>query len=470
MKLATLDDPVRLSWITDQGARLDPGPYVSAAYAARMHLRRVPCTVPLREVTERIFHPGRIRRQWTAHADFGVPFVGSADIFEADLSYLPLITRRAYESNSRLPLEPGWTLVTRSGMTAGRVTYARHSMRGYACSEDVLRVVPNLARIPSGYLYTYLASRYGIPIIKGGIYGTSVRHIEAEHIADLPVPRFDDSVEKDIDALIADAMVLRQYYEDEVKAATSALFASAGLPELASITRGSWPRAKPSEAWDVDATSLRALNYDSRVKVVADAIRSGPHRVLGEICKGGEFSRGSRFTRIPAQSNDGHWLVGQEQLFWMRPYGRMVALPASKADQLKVKDETVMVAAQGLLTDKSLIGRAGFLSEQWRSRFIFSEHLLRIRPGCDDFSAAYLYGFMRSEVSFRMMRSLCAGTGPQDINSILRQRVPVPECSPTDRERIAEIIRQAYRDRDEADRKEDQAFALLDDAMREAAR
>jgi type I restriction enzyme S subunit len=47
--------------------------------------------------------------------------------------------------------------------------------------------------------------------------------------------------------------------------------------------------------------------------------------------------------------------------------------------------------------------------------------------------------------------------------------LPVPVCAQVDRERIAETVRQAYRDRDEADRKEDQASALLDEAVREAA-
>ena len=67
-----------------------------------------------------------------------------------------------------------------------------------------------------------------------------------------------------------------------------------------------------------------------------------------------------------------------------------------------------------------------------------------------------------------MLRSLCAGTGPQDINAILRRRIPVPECTPEDRQRIAETIRLAYRWRDEADELEDRAQALLGAAVHEA--
>ena len=45
----------------------------------------------------------------------------------------------------------------------------------------------------------------------------------------------------------------------------------------------------------------------------------------------------------------------------------------------------------------------------------------------------------------------------------------MPECTPADRERIAETVRQAYRWRDEADEMEDRAQELLEAAVRDAA-
>lgn len=96
MKIAELDNPVRASWLSEQGSRLAARPYVSAAYAARAFLRSLPRTETLHEVT------------------------------------------------------------------GGRI---------------------------------FNASRFGIAVIKGGIYGTSVRHIEPHHIADLPVPRLGDQAE-----------------------------------------------------------------------------------------------------------------------------------------------------------------------------------------------------------------------------------------------------------------------------------
>jgi hypothetical protein len=467
VKLAALDDPVLASWLTDQGCRLDPGPYVSEAYAARMHLRRVPHTEPLRDVTERIFHPGRFRREWTTDPDYGVPFLGSADVFESDLSNVPMITKRSFAANSKLPLEPGWTLITCSGMTAGRVTYGRFGMRGYACSQDVMRAVPNLARIPSGYLYTFLASRYGIPIIKGGIYGTSVRHIEPEHIADLPVPRFDGSVEKGIDTLIADAMALRQRYEEGVRAATDDLFHSSGLSELLDLRWHNQGRDLDFSISDPTTTSLRALNSAPRARRIMSKLSAVPHRRLADICEGGLLDSGVRFKRFDSDPGRGARLIGQRQGFWMRPEGRWID-PRQAPAGIFASDESVLIAAQGTLGETEVFCRPIFVTGRWLEN-VYTQHFLRVVSGDEGYPGAYLFAFFRSDAAFRILRSMSTGSKQQDLHEVLRREIPVPECTAADRTRIAQTVRNAYRDRDEADRKEDQAFGLLDDAMREAA-
>lgn len=469
MRLAALDNPVRVSWLAEQAFRLDPGPYISEAYAARAYLRRLRHTEPLAQAAERIFHPGRFRRQWTTDPGHGVPFLGSADIFEADLSYLPMITKSAFGEHRRLPLEPGWTLITRSGMTAGRVTYARLSMRGYACSEDVMRVVPDPARIPAGYLYTFLASRFGIPIIKGGIYGTSVRHIEPQHIADLPVPRLGSVVEERIDALISDAMALRQRYEDGVAAATRDLFESAGVPDLLDLRWHSRPRDLDFSVTGPTAVSLRALNFAPRAQRILDRLTSIPHRTLGDLCSEGQLGRGGRFKRVDSDSTNGVRLVGQRQGFWLRPEGRWITLSPNDLADVQAENETVLIASQGTLGESEVYCRSLLVVGDWLDNYIFSEHFLRVLPGDAQLSGAYLFAFLRSEAAFRLLRSMSSGSKQQDIHEVLRRRIPMPVCVPVDRARIAETVRQAYRNRDEADRKEDQAFALLDEAVREAA-
>lgn len=470
MKLADISSPVQSDWLADQGFRLDASPYLSGAYEARKLLERLPGTQSLCELVRAengIFHAGRSSRRWVTDPEYGTPFFSSTDILQADSSFLPLIAKSAINDNPRLLIQRDWVLITRSG-TVGRMAYARPDMDGFACSEHVLRVVARDGRIASGYLYAFLSSRYGIPMITNAAYGAIIQHIEPDHIADLPVPRFRHVVEQEIHRCIQEAANVRAQFQAGVTAATRDLFESAGLVELDGYTWHQEPRATGFEVKDISGTSLRAMNYDARARRIAQAISKVPHRTLGDICRSGELSRGNRFSRIPAEPGYGLLLVGQEQVFWTRPEGRWVAVKDDEADVLHAADETIVVASQGLLTEGSLIGRAAFVTGRWLE-YIYSEHLLRVRSGTPDITNAYLFAFMRSEAAFRMLRSLVSGTGPQDINSVLRKEIPVPECTPADRERIAETVRQAYRWRDEADELEDRAQELLDVAMRAAA-
>ena len=98
-----------------------------------------------------IINAGRIARTWVNDPEYGIPFLSSTDILQADLSIVSLISKKTVQTNPDLILGKGWTLITRSG-TIGRMTYCRPDMNGMACSEDVLRVVPDLDKILPGYL------------------------------------------------------------------------------------------------------------------------------------------------------------------------------------------------------------------------------------------------------------------------------------------------------------------------------
>ena len=82
-------------------------------------------------------------------------------------------------------------------------------MDGMACSEDVLRVVPDPDRMLPGYLYAFLSSKFGVPLVVGGTYGAIIQHIEPHHIASLPVPRLGEAVETRAHELVQEAAAQR---------------------------------------------------------------------------------------------------------------------------------------------------------------------------------------------------------------------------------------------------------------------
>jgi len=414
---------VRSAWLEEGGRRLDCNPYMSGALEARDALKRLPVTEKLSQVTERIFHAGREARTWVDDPKYGVPFLGSSDILSADLSTLPLISRKQVERNPLFTLGENWTLITRSG-TIGRMAFVRPDMAGMACSEHVLRVVPNPDRIPPGYLYAFLSSRYGVPLVVSGTYGAIIQHIEPEHIADLPVPRFSENFENKINLSVNEAARLLAEYQRLVIEATDELFQAVGLQD---ISTDEWHSKGVDTGFRVDSpdvTTLRALNFNPRFSVLKKNIESKPYKRLAEICLPDSLGRGARFKRIDAEPSFAYQMVGQKELFWLKPEGRWIAKSAMDSDALGVPGAT-MVAAQGTLGEGELYCRAEFVWGPW-TEIAFSEHILRVIADESVMPRGYLFAFMRSATAFRMLRSISTGSKLQDHHYKMRGELPVP--------------------------------------------
>lgn len=474
MKTTNLASPVRLEWLYQAHLRLDARPYVGGAFEARDLLKALTVpTMPVGGLTtgheNGIYSGPRAARLYVYSKKHGVPFVGSADMLESDLSHLPLISSVEANSPQLSPLRmtSGMTLISRSG-TVGRVVYVRPNMEGSWSSEHTIKVVPDSKLIHPGYLYALLASRFGTSILVNSRSGTAIRQLEPHQVADIPIPRFGADVEGGIHDLVEEAADLRANYQRKLVAATEDLFTSAGLPELIDLDWHSRPRDLGFAVKAADIVTLRALNYGPRAGKIVDRLRSASHRTLGDICAGGMLSTGARFTRVDTEPGQGAILVGQRQGFWMRPEGRWISTTQAP-DGIKATDETVLVASQGTLGESEVYCRTILVTGSWLD-FVYTQHFLRVVSGSSDLPGAYLFAFLRSDAAFRIMRSMSSGGKQQDIHEGLRQDLPVPLCTPTDRERIAETVRSAHRDRDLADRREDEAFAALDAAVEGATR
>ncbi|MFC4493508.1 restriction endonuclease subunit S [Streptomyces ovatisporus] len=470
MKVAERGNPARREWLSRQGLRLDAKPYLSGSFATHRLLEQLPVEkVPLKEVTAGhaggLYNGPQFRRVYLNDPEHSVPFVGSKDMLVADFSALPRLRKADAETRqlSYLRLEPGMTLISCSGFNAGRRSYARPDMAGYWSSQDVIKVVPDTQRIGAGYLHAFLASRFGEALVRGTVYGSAVKHIEPHHIEDLPVPRFGDAVEKEIDELVQEAAELRAEFQADLDAATRDLFRTAGIEDLLDLRWHAEGRDLGFAQSGISATSLRALNFQPRAREILKRLSSVEHVTLGEVCAGGRLRTGKRFRRVEASPEYGVRLIGQRQSFWIRPEGRWISADQAPDDILQ-QDETVLVAAHGTLGENEVYGRSVMVTGSWLEH-AFSQDFVRVVSGDSAFPGAYLFAFFRSEAAFRVLRSMSVGGKQQEYHTTLLREIPVPVLTEADRDRITATVRSAYKKRDEADRKEDCALAKLEEAV-----
>ncbi|PSL08139.1 type I restriction enzyme S subunit [Haloactinopolyspora alba] len=472
MKIARMDNPVRADWFSDQGLRLDASPYLSGALEVRKRLEVLPNTVRLASLTtgynDGIFNGPQFRRVYLSNPEHSVPFLGSKDMMTSDLTRLPRLRRSDAESGSlsHLRLKPGMTLISCSGFHAGRRSYVRPDMATIWSSQDVLKVEPDPGKIRAGYLYAFLASRFGEAFVKASVYGSAVKHIEPHHLVDLPVPRFDSVLEQQIHDLVEESARLRAAFQAGLVAASEDFFRSAGLPELIDYRWHDEESDLGFVVHGVTPVTLRALNFRPRAQRLTDVLRSVPGTTLGQVCEGGTLRTGARFKRIDTDEEHGVRLVGQRQAFWGRPEGRWISAAAAPGDILQ-EDETILVAAHGTFGENEVYSRSVFITGSLLEN-AYGQDFLRVLSGRAEVPGAYLFALFRTNAMFRIFRSISVGGKQQEYHTTLLRDLPIPLAPMADRERIAETVRKAYRDRDRADVLEDQALALLTDAIEEA--
>lgn len=449
------------TWLEHNGRRLDCGPYMSGAIEARELMGKFR-TETLESLTEGIYHAGREGRQYVIDPQYGIPFLGSTDILASDLSFQPLLSKKQVEANQSFTIREGWTLITRSG-TTGRMAFARQDMHGLACSEHVMRIVPETEKVLPGYIYSYLSSRFGVPLIVSGTYGSVIPSIEPHHISDLPVPRLGD-IETRAHKLMIESASMLTVSQAKLNEATDLFFDSVNLIDI-----------KPSEwhAWGADLgfackagiQSLRALNFNPRFLRLCEKIKQGSWKPLGELCVPGTLKRGVRFNRIDAEPEFAYRLVGQKELFWLRPEGRWIS-KRFVPEGVLVDDGCILVAAQGTLGESELYCRAEFATGKALEN-AYSEHILRVLADESTIERGALFAFMRSETAFRMLRSISVGSKLQDHHYAMLPSLPIPYPGADVRKRCNELVLEAYKARQRAVELEDQARSIVERAIAE---
>lgn len=451
---------VRSGWLDEGGRRLDCNPYMSGALEARDVLRSL--KVPkdnLGNVTAGIFHAGREGRLWVDDVKHGVPFLGSSDILNADLSSLPLISKKQVQRNPLFTIGEKWTLITRSG-TIGRMAYVRPDMGGLACSEHVLRVVPDEAKILPGYLFAFLSGKFGVPLVVSGTYGAIIQHIEAEHISDLPIPRLGAEIEERAHSLVEGAS------EKRTKAS---LLMQEAIAMLARRSRLSSLRPAKSPI-PYSVTSVIASSVQTRLDAFfhsryhAEAIESlqecdrvaRPLRTLVA-----RVEEPNRFKRVVLNADSSATpLFGTTAIFWNDPEPSYY-LPQKLAAPYIVTRKTLLMPRSGQLS--GVIGRVVLPYGDIVGGAV-SEDAIRIHCQSET-DAGFLFVFLSSEHGLRQLKARTFGSSIPHLDVRQVGSCLVPEKSNDLWQEIGEMGLEVSHLRDEAIQLERKARSLVETAI-----
>lgn len=446
------------------GYRLDTKPYLGGALEAKVLLEKLPLPKDkLGEITMGIYHAGRESREWVDSPEYGVPFISGSDLQKADLSGLPLLSKQQVEKTPQFTIRRGFTLITRSG-TIGKMAYCRQDMDGMACSEHVMRVVPDSTRIPSGYLYAYLCGKFGLPLVLGGTYGSMIQGIEPEHISGLPVPRLGDDLEREIHALVERAADLRMNASAEFHAALIDLDKAAGLPSCEDLQK--LPRSLISI---VPSSGLEGrLDTNFHRGYHSDALRPyKSHQVKGKTVASSalEIMEPLRFKRIEHNAELGVPFFGTGTLGDINPQPLYRVAPFAGIDNYRVDGRSVLIPRSGQIY--GIIGRA-FQPIGRVLQSAVTEDAIRVTCETPE-QAGYVFLALRSECGIRQLKARCFGGSIPHLDVTHIGRVLIPDLGHKRERQLGERACQVLRLRTNAITEENRAVELVEKAVKESA-
>ena len=342
---------VRSSWLESKGRRLDCGPYMSGAIEARELLKRLPVRrAELRSVTRGhaggIYNGPQFVRNYVTDPIYGVPFLSSSSMLHAEFRNVDLL-RKSDAVSSRLAylqLEEGTTLISCSG-TIGRMAYTRREMAGMWSSQDVLKVVPDPNSVRPGYLYAFLSSRFGIPLVTGSTYGAIVQHIEPDHLVDLPVPLAPPAVQEEVHRLVTEGAELRTWASAELRAVIREIEDAAGLPPLAARYHRTRPDMSSAKASALNSR-MDALFHSEYHRSILERLLPKRRILVGQLVD--RVFKPPMFKKVPADRRFGLPLFDTASIMRADPDTSYTLSRRTRGiEGLTLNETTVLIPADG---------------------------------------------------------------------------------------------------------------------------
>jgi len=453
------------TWLENNGRRLDCGPYLSGAIEARELLKKHE-TEALHALTAGhnggIYNGPQFVRNYVDDPAHGVPFLTTSTMQQADIRNLPMINRKdAHSAKLRyLKVEEGMTLITCSG-SIGKMAYARKDMANAWSNQDIMKVVANPEKILSGYLFAYLSSRFGVPIVASGTYGAIIQHIEPDHISSLPVPRLG-AVEARVHKLVQQAADLRAEANELITSQVKSLEEEiAGGPIF-------WEHKKP-QSFSIEPKSIS--NFASRLDAfhhigfVGEAIERA--RVpLVEISHYADALYPPFMKRIRVKEGGIEFLGGTDMLTLDQRSDSHIAASTKNLDQFIVKEGYILFQCDGqrygifgkpVLANRNIIGKA------------VTQHMMRIIPH-EISDAGYIFTYLATGFGRRLLMRFSAGTSIPSLNEDGARKILIYWPNEERRRAVSQIAELAWENRAQATELEDQARSLVERTIEEGSR
>jgi type I restriction enzyme S subunit len=419
----------------------------------------------LKDFADEIYWPNRFKRKYVnASVEEGIPFLTPSELFK----FPPQETKFIVDPPDDIEIEEGWILITRSG-SIGRSLIATRLHTQFAISDDLIRFIPSSDNV-SGYIQAFIKTWVGQSLILKNMYGMTVKHIEANHIAEINIPVIPDLF-SEINQSMMHAHNIRFDAQEKLLQAEQLLTEKVGLPRLKMpIKDYLYFDDREIEVFiggEFDHNlRLDASYYRPIVQKALHYMNSHEHKGDGHTSQLRNLSTNfvpGRFKRPYVEDPEiGVPLLQGSHITQIKPQGiKPVWDQWSDIEDYRVKEDWILVTCSGTIGNLSLVSR---YSHNWTA----TNHVLRIVPDTEKIHPGYLTTFLLSTYGQVQFQRLSYGGVVDEIGEagdLFEDIIVYQPSDETIEKEIGDLAKEAYQERDEANIIEDEAITKLENAL-----
>lgn len=446
---------INSSWLSISGSRLDASYHLSDGINTKRIIKEF-CPYDSRELKDLCsdLYKGDIhKRIYVPSADYGYIFYTASDLFKSDLNSGKFISKKLSPHLDKLELKKGWILISRSG-TLGRVIFTNEEHEGTIGTDDMVRINPTSELVHPGYLYAFLASKFGFSLLTQSSYGGVVKHIEPHHIENIKIPMFPNQLQVKIHNLITKSAELRVEAQRKKKE----------FHEIFDLSTDFQPRRKNFGTFSFKKVQM---NFHQRLDSSHYINIEEPETELSKSHYGsvrlGDIVEKKMFTAQRGKRNyigsNGIKFLSTTDISEINPLmvEKYLSWNTQGLETLIVKENWILISSSG----QDILG-SSFIVDKTYAECAVNQHSLRVIIDKSKISPFYVFGYLSTPKIKEYIRSGIYGSAVLTIDENFLKNLLVPILDNEKMDKIVELVKSMVQNFEQACFMEKEAIGLVE--------
>ncbi|RRQ45676.1 methylation-associated defense system restriction endonuclease subunit S MAD5 [Chryseobacterium sp. SC28] len=431
-----------------ESLRFDGSYHLSDGTLYLRKLRKMPHQ-ELQSLCSDIFTAGRSKRIYT-EKNKGFPYLSNSDVVKGNPLDGCKYNSKKYAFDEPSFLKEGMIVTGRVG-AIGQTAYITSELEDNQAmgSDNIIRIVCKDKNI-SGYVYSFLTSKYGNTLINRLAAGGVQPYISEDMLKDIPIPILSAETQQKIHQLIVEASELR-------------VEANRLLKEAAQIFEQELNYGRITDGAQYGKISSKDLlgfhkRLDGQYQLIWKKIKKeyNPNiqfekieNFASSIFVGGRGKRNYVENGIPFLSSSDMMLYNPKR------QAKKISPSTNGVEQMKVSKRDILISRSGTVGNTVIVGED-------LNNTVISEHALRLKVNSEKISPNYVFAFLKTNMGLKAMEASAFGSVIITLNEELIGNIDLPILSNELQRVISEKIEEFISLSDKSVIKENQAIALIE--------